>query len=1061
MKQRARIFNLTHADGRTSRIRLADAPLGSGGDAAIYPIPDDPGQVAKIYHDPGKDPRRRDKIRTMLSAPPDLPPIRQNGATYIQIAWPTGIIEDSRTGLAGYTMPFVDLARSTVLDNLLSRKIRRAMSLPDFYGLRVVAASNLAALVAALHARGHHIIDLKPVNLNVYLDTFFTALLDCDGLSIRGAGGKRFTAHQYTDGYIAPEALQQRLLPKDLGENQDRFALAVVLFQLLNRGIHPYQGVPRNGATLPTDNSGRIRQNLYAYGRTPNRLQSPSPWSIHDYLEDETRNLFDRAFGRDPRQRPSAAQWTEHLRELADPQTSTLKRCPRNPHHGCFSKGCGFCAIETATLRVRKKRQKQKKAARITAPAKPRRPTVLRVQTLRTRILPGHRAVRAPRRPFRLPRWAKAAAAVILVGAALFYGYFHFIDIHGVIRRGDQQAFFERARINGINWYKLTFEDARNALRCPDDRMFCTIIEHLTPRNVPYDSDVLEELVQPNHETAAIAYIDKMQASASEIGSAETIAMMLKASSGPVRETYARKLKSMDQEMDYEAFRDIFSEGRPEEIREILGWGADPNMKIQTSARNSPILVALLKQRSVAPNHHWYFHGPEDSEQASCVVSRYDRPFKIPGTSFIQEIKHDKRELKRLVRMTMLRNPYKPGSSMTSRLVLSYTIHPLTIAVLREDIESIKALAAAGAKLNRKIMGDLTVFDVAPSLMVFRALKLTAPSSDPIRRALCLDDPVQLAAVIDVTEKKTKTSDLLKRAQSAGSLRIVDALINRYKVKIARKDPYALIRAYRSGNPLLLAYCLEIGVRYDSPCSRRDYEYDGNEGNPVMTRVLKNILDNDGDRVSQEKLFESIRRAGKKVKIGDLLLEEARSNNRWDMAFILEDHTSQWSWLHLAVLQQDAREIRELLQSDPSRIDKPDAKGRTPLALAVAYQCDQSYHALMDYKPDPNVPDKDGRTPIMHAAACGNASMVADLLSKGARLSSPKRPYCAPAIDVCRRSADLLEELETFKFKNRISVPFWRYAGLSEKFEQTQAVLSRAAEQAGLKDSCDAPAGLK
>ena len=786
MNSNARIFNLTTTDGRTSRIRLADAPLGSGGDAAIYPIPDDPGQVAKIYHDPGKDPRRRDKIRTMLSAPPDLPPIRQNGATYIQIAWPTGIIEDSRTGLAGYTMPFVDLARSTVLDNLLSRKIRRAMRLPDFYGLRVVAASNLAALVAALHARGHHIIDLKPVNLNVYLDTFFTALLDCDGLSIRGAGGKRFTAHQYTDGYIAPEALKQRLLPKDLGENQDRFALAVVLFQLLNRGIHPYQGVPRNGATLPTDNSGRIRQNLYAYGRTPNRLQSPSPWSIHRYLEDETRNLFDRAFGRDPRQRPSAAQWTEHLRELADPQTSTLKRCPRNPHHGCFSKGCGFCAIETATLRVRKKQHFQRKAANVAAPVQPRQP---RTRAATPRTVAGRRRV-ARAAPVRRPRGSSSRIKIVacfLTGflVLLYFGYQRW-NIHSVIRRCDQETFFQYARNGSINWKKLSFEDARNAVHCPDEGVFCDIIEHLDDESVYFERDILEELVTKNREKSAVLYIDKMSASFGSESNFDMVTFMLKAKSDKIRQAYGRKLKRMNPKMDYQAFQFLFRAGRPEEIKEILAWGADPNLKMQVSNGDTLILEALFKQRAYTANFHGFTTDSKDSETLRSVLSRYNMPFKNPGLGIVQAIKRENNGLKAMVRRETFFNSGRQRSLSDSAYRLTYSIKPLTVAAIREDLQTIAALAAAGADVDKGLQSAKAA---APTIAVYRALKQAGKPADPILAAIYQDDPDQMEKRLKAADNQMATKDLLARAERMGSLRVVDALIHRYKAKLDKKIP--------------------------------------------------------------------------------------------------------------------------------------------------------------------------------------------------------------------------------------------------------------------------------
>ena len=177
----------------------------------------------------------------------------------------------------------------------------------------MTVAHNLAASVASLHAAGHHVVDLKPANVHVYRDTQFVAILDCDGFSIGAEGGARFPAHQYTEGYMAPEAMTQR--PEALGEAQDRFALAVVLFQLLNRGLHPFQGVPAPGANVPTTDAERVAAGLYPYGPRASARLTPPPQSRYAFLDAGTRALFDGAFSGRPEARPSAARVA---RPLAD-----------------------------------------------------------------------------------------------------------------------------------------------------------------------------------------------------------------------------------------------------------------------------------------------------------------------------------------------------------------------------------------------------------------------------------------------------------------------------------------------------------------------------------------------------------------------------------------------------------------------------------------------------------------------------------------------------------------------------------------------------------------------
>jgi hypothetical protein len=370
-------LRLSDGAGGIVALRLDFTPLGSGGDGSVYASVSHPELVVKLYRDPDQPPERRRKLLAMLGAPPLLDPIHHDGHRYVQLTWPTHLVEDAEGYFRGFAMPRVELDRAVLAESLLSRKTRQAYRLPEAYGLRVTAASNLAAVVEALHARGHHVVDLKPVNAYVYRDTFFVALLDCDGFSVQDASGERFPAHQYTPDYIAPEALVGKLAPEALGEAQDRFALATVVFQLLNGGVHPFQGVPAPGVPVPPSTTERITRWMYAYGRQPNPFLRPSPWSIHESFDDATRDLFDRAFGSDPAARPDAGEWRRHLARYADPSTGALRRCAADPAHALFAAGPGVeclqCALDarrsTAVQAARPAPAPAAKPAQAAAPA--------------------------------------------------------------------------------------------------------------------------------------------------------------------------------------------------------------------------------------------------------------------------------------------------------------------------------------------------------------------------------------------------------------------------------------------------------------------------------------------------------------------------------------------------------------------------------------------------------------------------------------------------------------------------------------------------------------------
>ena len=338
----------TWPDGDRADVRLGP-PFAEGGDARVHPVEGRPALVAKVYRDPDAEPRRRAKLGAMLAAPPEGALSAEGGE--VALSWPVALLERTAPPAgdaggvaeapAGFLMPRVDLAHAADLELLLARRARRAAGLPESYRFRVSVAANLAALVAALHARGHHVVDLKPANVHVYRASGRVAVLDCDGLSVAGRGGERFPAHQYTDGYIAPEALQAKAKPEALGEAQDRFALAVLVFRLLCDGLHPFQGVPRPGADVPTTDGERVAAGLYPYGRGGAGRIGPPPSSLYGAFDRRTQVLFDRAFDGPPGERPSAAVWRGHLRGLL---AGGLRPCKTDPDHARFGdQPCAAC----------------------------------------------------------------------------------------------------------------------------------------------------------------------------------------------------------------------------------------------------------------------------------------------------------------------------------------------------------------------------------------------------------------------------------------------------------------------------------------------------------------------------------------------------------------------------------------------------------------------------------------------------------------------------------------------------------------------------------------------
>ncbi|WP_145960877.1 hypothetical protein [Sphingosinithalassobacter portus] len=351
--------------GKGSKRRLLHLGrlLGEGAAGKVHSIAEMPGSAAKIYHGEAECRRYEAKVDRMLANPPELAAAVHEGKRYPQIAWPEAKLYDKSGRFIGFVMPEIDFRRSTSLVNLLQKNSRRVEKLSDYYGYRVLVARNLASVFAELHRAGHHMIDMKPANLRFYPSVSWMAVVDTDGFSIGGDG--RIPAEQVSDEYIAPESW--KTAPAELGEQQDLFALAVIIFQLLDNGVHPFAGKPSAGAgAQPADLQTRILKGLYAYGATPPDDVVPSAASIHKSFRRATRTLFDRAFLTGT-SRPSAAEWRDHL----DTLISQLVPCASKPNeHAHFGMGCGFCAHDARiTASAQKPRRRRAERAKPVQPA--------------------------------------------------------------------------------------------------------------------------------------------------------------------------------------------------------------------------------------------------------------------------------------------------------------------------------------------------------------------------------------------------------------------------------------------------------------------------------------------------------------------------------------------------------------------------------------------------------------------------------------------------------------------------------------------------------------------
>ena len=247
-------------DGRTTALALGGR-LGRGGEGEVFRDALRPDRVVKLFA-PEVAARKPEKLAAMLARPPAGEVEEHGGRGIVQIAWPLETVHDDEGHLVGFTMRHVDFTSTAPLDALFARSARERHRLADEFRFRLYAARNLAALLTHLHAAGHCMVDTKPQNIRVYREGALVCLLDCDGYAVAG-DGVRYPATVRSVEFLAPEAFGR---PADaLGFEQDRFGLAVLLFELLANGAHPSAGTDPTGRH-PPDIAGRLERGLFFIG---------------------------------------------------------------------------------------------------------------------------------------------------------------------------------------------------------------------------------------------------------------------------------------------------------------------------------------------------------------------------------------------------------------------------------------------------------------------------------------------------------------------------------------------------------------------------------------------------------------------------------------------------------------------------------------------------------------------------------------------------------------------------------------------------------------------------
>lgn len=325
-------YLLDDASGRIELDRmLAD---GKGGEGSVFAIDGVADQVVKIYHaQPDTDQVR--KLRHMCqSITPGLAKVT---------AWPSRVVSDPQSKrVVGFVMPRAD---GKPIWQLFHPPERARVFPFAAWNFQVRAAVNLAAAVEEVHAAGHVIGDFNLKNVFVAKNSL-VRLIDCDSYQIR-TPNRHYLCDIGMPDYTPPEL--QGNAPHGTGRtrNHDNFSLAVLIYQLLFLGRHPYAGQYLGRSDLPLFDA--IREYRFCQGPEARSWDMAAPRFTPTFVDipDDLGLLFRRAFERGSQRdsRPTPSEWYASI-QLLEPQ---IVECEQDPSHRRWrgQRSCAWCRIES------------------------------------------------------------------------------------------------------------------------------------------------------------------------------------------------------------------------------------------------------------------------------------------------------------------------------------------------------------------------------------------------------------------------------------------------------------------------------------------------------------------------------------------------------------------------------------------------------------------------------------------------------------------------------------------------------------------------------------------
>lgn len=308
--------------------------IGAGGEGEVFDVQGRADLVAKLYLEkPAVE--KAEKLIALA---------RLGTERLLKLsAWPVDVLRNAPDGdVVGFVMKKIEQAEE--VHTLHSPKSRLQKFPEASWAFLLYVAANIARAVAAMHEHGFVIGDLNPKNILVTRKAT-VYLLDCDSFQVT-AEGRTWRCEAGFPEYTPPELQGAAFREFDRRPEHDYFGLAIVIFQLLFIGRHPFSGRFSGAGEMSLERA--IRELRFAYGiDAESRQMQPPPGTLSlGAIPQPLSRLFRHAFlATSPGDRPAPRQWIEPLESLA----KSLRKCELHSGHFYFQElpRCPWCEIES------------------------------------------------------------------------------------------------------------------------------------------------------------------------------------------------------------------------------------------------------------------------------------------------------------------------------------------------------------------------------------------------------------------------------------------------------------------------------------------------------------------------------------------------------------------------------------------------------------------------------------------------------------------------------------------------------------------------------------------